>query len=52
MLLAAGLSSKQIGGQLFISPHTVDTHRRNLLKKMGVQNTLELVAICLKKGLI
>jgi len=52
MLLAAGLSSKQIGGQLFISQHTVDTHRRNLLKKMGVQNTLELVAICLKKGLI
>lgn len=51
-LLAEGLSSKQIAGRLFISSHTVDTHRRNLLKKMGVQNTLELVAICLKAGLI
>jgi DNA-binding CsgD family transcriptional regulator len=52
VLLAEGFSSKQIAGQLYISQHTVDTHRRNLLKKTGAQNTLELVALCLKKGLI
>lgn len=51
-LLAEGHSSKEIATQLHISHHTVDTHRRNLLKKAGVQNTLELVAICLKMGLI
>jgi DNA-binding CsgD family transcriptional regulator len=51
-LLAEGLSSKQIAGQLFLSQHTVDTHRRNLLKKTGTKNTLELTVVCLKKGLI
>jgi DNA-binding CsgD family transcriptional regulator len=33
-LLAQGLDSKSIAKLLFISPHTVDTHRRNLIKKM------------------
>lgn len=51
-LLAEGLSSKQIAGQLFLSLHTVDTHRRNMLKKTGAKNTLELTAICLRRGLI
>lgn len=51
-LLADGLSSKQIADKLFISPHTVDTHRRNLLKKTGAKNTLELTAMCLKLNLI
>jgi len=50
--LAAGHASKEIAIQLHISNHTVDTHRRNLLKKVGVQNTQELVAVCLKLGLI
>ena len=51
-LLADGLSSKQIAAKLFLSSHTVDTHRRNLLKKTGSKNTLELAVICLKRSLI
>lgn len=51
-LLAAGLSSKEIAGKLYLSSHTIDTHRRNLLKKTGTKNTLELAVECLKKGLI
>ncbi len=51
-LLAKGLSSKQIADQLFLSSHTVDTHRRNLLKKTGAKNTLELAVECLKRSLI
>ncbi len=51
-LLAKGLSSKQIANQLFLSSHTVDTHRRNLLKKTGAKNTLELAVECLKRSLI
>jgi DNA-binding CsgD family transcriptional regulator len=51
-LLSEGLASKQISDILHISSHTVDTHRRNLLKKTGAKNTLELVVICLKKGLL
>lgn len=34
-----GMSSRQTGENLFISKHTVDTHRRNILKKLKVENT-------------
>lgn len=51
-MLAEGLSSKQIGDKLFISPHTVDTHRRHLLSRTQTSNTLELVAVCLRRGII
>jgi len=34
-LVREGLDSKKIGDQLFLSVHTVDTHRRNILKKTG-----------------
>lgn len=50
-LLASGWGSKQIGDQLNVSRHTVDTHRRNLLKKTGSKNTIELIANCAKMGL-
>lgn len=51
-LLAQGFGSKEIGKRLHISPNTVDTHRRNLLKKTGAKNTLELAVLCLKQGLL
>lgn len=50
--LALGLSSKQVAGHLNISLHTVDTHRRNLLRKTGTKNTLELSVWCAKLGII
>jgi DNA-binding CsgD family transcriptional regulator len=51
-LLADGLSSKEIAGQLSISPHTVDTHRRNMIKKAGVTDTNKLISYSLRNGLI
>ena len=42
-LLAEGLDSKSISKILFISTHTVDTHRRNLIKKMECLNTTGVV---------
>jgi DNA-binding CsgD family transcriptional regulator len=51
-LLAEGYASKQIADYLFLSTHTVDTHRRNLLRKTGTKNTLELTVACVKKGLL
>lgn len=42
-LLAKGLSSKKIAYKLGISVHTVDTHRRNMLRKTGSTNTAQLV---------
>lgn len=42
-LLAKGLDTTEIAEQLFISPHTVSTHRKNILNKTGVNNTTQLI---------
>jgi DNA-binding CsgD family transcriptional regulator len=42
-LIASGLSSKQIAERLSISFYTVQTHRKNMLAKMRVKNTPELI---------
>ncbi|MBI2427922.1 MAG: response regulator transcription factor [Ignavibacteriales bacterium] len=41
-LLLEGKTSKEIGDILFISSHTADTHRRNILEKTGTKSTAEL----------
>jgi DNA-binding CsgD family transcriptional regulator len=43
--LLAGLDSKQISDCLFISRHTVDTHRRKILQKLRLQSSQELSQI-------
>lgn len=49
-LLAKGLPSKAIATRLNISSHTVDQHRRNMLKKANMNNTQELVHDALRQG--
>ncbi|WP_405292133.1 response regulator transcription factor [Algibacter sp. Ld11] len=44
-LLVLNQSSKQIGDSLNISSNTVDTHRRNILKKLNISSTGELVGM-------
>lgn len=44
-LLVLDLSSKEISEKLNISAHTVDTHRRNILKKLNISSTGELVGM-------
>lgn len=43
MLIADGLSSKQIADELYISNHTAITHRKNLIEKFKVRNTAQLI---------
>lgn len=43
LLIADGKTSQVIAQELFLSPLTVDTHRRNLMQKFGVKNVAELV---------
>lgn len=50
--LSAGKGGKEVAEVLFISPHTVKTHRRNIMHKLGVKNTAELIRLCLEKGVI
>jgi len=42
-LLAQGKTSQVIGQEIFVSPLTVDTHRRNLMQKFEVKNVAELI---------
>ncbi|WP_411766953.1 LuxR C-terminal-related transcriptional regulator [Winogradskyella sp. A3E31] len=44
-LLVLDYSSKDISEKLNISPHTVDTHRRNILKKLKISSTGELIGM-------
>lgn len=51
-LIAEGLSSKQIGEKLFISPRTVDTHRTNVMNKLDIHNVAGLIRFALKHGYV
>ena len=44
-LICVGKTSQQIADKLFISKHTVDTHRRRILEKLGVSSTAELMVV-------
>jgi len=51
-LLADGKSSKQIAFDLGIAQKTVDTHRRQVMKKLGFNNIAELVKYAIRCGMI
>jgi len=52
VLLADGLTPKQIGKRLFISPKTVETHKYNILEKLHFHSMAELTKLAIKKNLI
>ncbi len=51
-LFSDGLSFKEIGERLFISPRTVESHKNNILEKLELRNTIELVKYAFKSGII
>ena len=51
-LISLGLTSQDIATKLFISKNTVETHRKNMLAKLNVNNTSALLKIAYKKGLV
>ncbi len=50
--LIDGLSSKQIADKLYVSLHTVNAHRRNILKKTNCKNTSELISYSIANGVV
>jgi DNA-binding NarL/FixJ family response regulator len=51
-LAAEGHTNSEIAEKLFISPRTAETHRTNLLRKLGLQTQTDLVRFAIRKGLI
>ena len=51
-LIAEGCTNRSIAGQLFLSERTIEWHRRKILKKANVKNTIELVLYSIDNNII
>jgi len=51
-LLVEGLSYKEIADKLYISKRTVETHKKNILEKLELSSTVELVKYSIINGII
>jgi len=51
-LLAEGNSNKEVASTLQLSPYTVDSHRTNLMQKLNLHNTAEIVLYAVRKKII
>jgi DNA-binding NarL/FixJ family response regulator len=49
LLLAEGLSNREIGERLYLSPRTVERHAENLMSRLGIQGRSQLVAFAAAK---
>jgi len=51
-LMADGFTTSEIAERLFISSRTVETHRKNLMEKLGVKNSAGIIYKAMKEGLL
>lgn len=51
-LVADGLSSREIAERLCLSVKTVDTHRSNILEKLGAHSSAELIKYAIREGIV
>ena len=51
-LVAEGKSNKEAAAVLNVSPYTVESHRTNLMQKLALHNTAEIVLYAVRKGII
>lgn len=51
-LIAEGFINKEIANKLFLSTHTVNTHRKNIMSKLGVSNATGIVIFAVKEKLV
>ena len=50
-LVAAGYTNVEIAARLGISSRTVETHRANLMRKLGLHTLAELIRLALRRGI-
>ena len=48
-LVSMGYNSKEIGNKLFISEFTVQTHRKNMVKRLGFRNSYQVIVWAFKE---
>jgi DNA-binding NarL/FixJ family response regulator len=49
-LLFQGMTTREIADELYLSHHTVESHRKNLINKFEARNSVHLIYLALKKG--
>lgn len=52
VLIAQGLTDKEIAEKIFLSPLTIITHRKNILSKLGLKNKVELARYAMENNLL
>lgn len=50
--IVVGKTTKSIANKLFLSFHTVNTHRKNIFKKLKIHNSSELINFAIQKGIV
>jgi two-component system response regulator NreC len=51
-LIAEGKTNKEMAAILGLSPHTIETHRGNILEKLNLHSVPELIMYAVRKGII
>jgi DNA-binding CsgD family transcriptional regulator len=51
-LIAQGYSNAQMAERFAISPRTVETHRANLMRKLGMQSTADVIRYAIRRGIV
>ena len=51
-MLGKGLSCKEVAAELNISPRTVENHKNNILNKLSLKNTIELLRYAIKQNIV
>ena len=49
-LVAKGLTNREVGRRLFVSPHTINSHLRSAFRKLGVRSRAALAAEAARRG--
>lgn len=50
--LSQGMKAHEIAKHLYLSPHTINDHRRNIMEKLQAKNTANLITISFYQGLL
>ena len=51
-LIAEGMTNNEIAEKIFLSSHTIATHRKNLMRKLSAKNNVDLVISAIKESII
>lgn len=51
-LIAEGNSNKEVASRLYLSVYTVETHRKNMLEKLNLRGTADLILYAVRKGMV